>query len=116
MGLFSSTPEEREAKKRMQEEAKKAKEEKKKEKAQAKLNAFMKEHGLAGIDKSSQKQIERIQSQLWGTSLYGTFSNKETDQLWDLLQVQQGIIEQNWLVIKQQDQIIKELREINKDN
>lgn len=97
MGLFG-TPEERAAKKAAKLKAKQAKK-------QAKLDAWMSSHGLSGLNKNNLKQVARIRDQLWGTSFFGTFANDEKDQLFNLLQAQQGIIEQNWLLIKQLDQL-----------
>lgn len=97
MRLFR-TPEERAAKKAAKLKAKQAKK-------QAKLDAWMSSHGLSGLNKNNLKQVARIRDQLWGTSFFGAFANNEKDQLFNLLQTQQGIIEQNWLLIKQLDQL-----------
>lgn len=83
------------------------------EKEQEKINKFLKKHGLEKLSAYSKPQIEAIMSDLVGNNLMKaglalSFSKAEDQAKITYLS---ALVEQNWLIIKQNDEIIKALNE-----
>lgn len=86
MGLFKSA-DEREASQR------------------AKMEKWANERGLNGLNPDNFKQVGRIKSKLWGTGILSGIGASEKDIARNSAYLLQAITEQNWLMIKQNDQL-----------
>lgn len=97
MGLFKS-----------KEEKEKANEEK--------MRQWLAERSLEDLSSSDFKQVQRIKTQLWGTTFTSGLSYLGVTDIKDLVRntdsLLVGISEQNWLLVKQNDQLIKQNEEI----
>lgn len=94
----------------------KSKEEKEAEK-QAKMKQWLADRDLEDLSEEDFKQVNRIKSQLWGTSFIGAMnliSASDKDLLRNMQNILLGISEQNWLLIKQNDKLSKQNEELIK--
>lgn len=98
MGLFKhETLEEKQERWAKKESEKKAKEDEK-------LHIWLNAHGLTGIRDDSLEQVKRIRQQLWGQNVGSLLADEKQVQK-DIAYILLGITEQNWLLIKQNDQL-----------
>jgi hypothetical protein len=85
------------------------------EKASKKVQGFLNSKGLSDLSPGSYKQVENIMSDLAGNGLFKagmalSFAKAEEQAKVTYLS---ALVEQNWILIKQQDDILKELQKLN---
>lgn len=68
-------------------------------------------HGLKNVQPDSYEQIKNICNNLWGLSFDSSIVTKNGTAK-DTYNLVAGIVEQNWLLIKQNDQLQKQNNEI----
>jgi hypothetical protein len=89
--------------------------EEKAEKASKKVQTFLSSKGLSDLSPGSYKQVENIMTDLAGNGLFKagmalSFAKAEEQAKVTYLS---ALVEQNWILIKQQDDILKELKRLN---
>lgn len=86
----------------------KSKEEKEAAKKE-KMQKWLEIRGLESIHEDDFNQVKRIRDQLWGT-YSGVLLDSKTEVPKDILKAILGLTEQNWLLIKQNEEIIELLK------
>lgn len=89
--------------------------ESKEEKASKKVQSFLDKKGLGELSPGSYKQVENIMQDLVGNGLFKagmalSFAKAEEQAKVTYLS---SLVEQNWILIKQQDDILKEMKKLN---
>lgn len=89
--------------------------EEKAEKASRKVQAFLDKKGLGELTPGSYSQVENIMGDLAGNGMMKaglalSFAKAEEQAKVTYLS---ALVEQNWILIKQQDDILKELKKLN---
>lgn len=89
--------------------------ESKEEKEARKAKEFMETKGLMGLESDISEQVNNVARSLTGLGLMQTgmalsFAKAEEQAKVGYASAQ---VEQNWIMIKQQDDILKELRKLN---
>ncbi|MFT9040725.1 hypothetical protein [Schleiferilactobacillus harbinensis] len=89
--------------------------EEKQAKHDAKIQAFLDARGLENLSKASFGQVERVTSDLAGNGLIKagmafSFANAADQAKVSYLS---ALVEQNWILIKQNDDILRELVKLN---
>lgn len=89
--------------------------EKNETKKQKKAENYLKKHNLNNLESDINHQVNRIASDMSGAELTKiamglTFSDTEEQAKVGYASAQ---VEQNWIIIKQQDEIIKQLKKLN---
>ncbi|KRL33057.1 hypothetical protein [Liquorilactobacillus uvarum] len=78
---------------------------------QAKMEKWLNDRGLEGVQKDNYTQVDRIRTYLNGTGLLG-FMPSAVDATKNSMYLLQAVTEQNWLLIKQQDRLAQQNDEI----
>lgn len=89
--------------------------EEKQAKHDAKIQAFLDARGLGNLSQASFGQVERVTNDLAGNGLIKagmafSFANAADQAKVSYLS---ALVEQNWILIKQNDDILKELTKLN---
>lgn len=89
--------------------------EKKEDKSNAKAQKYLSTRGIEGLDSSYSDQVNRISLEMLSNGLFKaglalSFGNSVEQAKLGYMSAQ---VEQNWILIKQQDEILKELKKLN---
>lgn len=89
--------------------------EKQKQKKDEKINKYLEQRGIESLDEKILKQVERIISGSTGLGLMKTGTALSFAKAEEQLKIGylSTIIEQNWILIKQNQDIISELKKLN---
>lgn len=80
-----------------------------------KAEEYLQARGIDNLDQSYYQQVGRITDEMAGTGLMKaglalSFANAEEQAKLGYLS---ALVEQNWVLIRQQDEILKELKKLN---
>lgn len=81
-----------------------------------KTEAYLAARGVKGLSKDSYEQVRRVANEMAGSGLLTaglalSFSSNSVDQV--KLSYLSALVEQNWILINQNQQIIDELKKLN---
>lgn len=81
----------------------------------AKAEKYLNDRGIENLDSSYSEQVNRVSSEMRSNGLFKaglalSFANSVDQAKLGYLSAQ---VEQNWILIKQQDEMLKELKKLN---